>query len=128
MSLDYEIKKEYLENFIDCVTESYEVKPNFPGFKIQSSQPCYEGKGQSWVLVKESLYDLYRELDLHFDIKSIALAKDRLSKIDGEIENLKHDKKFLSMLLNKDPNIIGPLKTVDIKDWVDDMWETRLER
>lgn len=98
-TLDYEIKKEYLENFITCVTESYEVKPDFPGFKIQSSQPCYEGKGQSWTLVKEELYDLYADLDLYLDIKSIALAKDRISKIDTEIENLRIDKSRLIRIL-----------------------------
>jgi hypothetical protein len=88
-------------------TDNFETRPNpkiLEEFQIISGSPVstseYSGVSRyKWVLLRKDQYSIYRELDLHFDIKSIKQAEQLLASIPAQIARLENTKKFLEKIL-----------------------------
>lgn len=95
-----------MSDFITVETSSIEERPNIPGYKVWSGAPLRHPvdlfvQSYSWTLVKEERYNLYRELDLNFDIKTIQGAKEYLLSIDSKIAGMETDRALITELLAK---------------------------
>jgi len=98
-------------DFKTVITSNYNDKPKERGWVIWSSQPHHtkiDGHGawiadgrQEFTLVREERYELYKQLDLHWDIKTIQDAKDYVASIDERVNKLQRSKLAISKLLKK---------------------------
>lgn len=101
----YRIRMKEEFRILEVITSSYETQPPevvLGTYKVMWGQPVrsiLKPEGYEWHLIHTDDYDLYRQLDLNWDLKTLEDAREYLESIDQKIKRLEWDKGELTKLL-----------------------------